>query len=116
MTLLEVLTALGILAIALPPCFEVARAGLERMEQANTEIRNELILNQLISRVGVDIPLMIGDQHGVLNGDKSWSVSVHEMAPAKANIRLLQIDAVLEKESGSETTLRASLLKAVNSP
>jgi general secretion pathway protein I len=71
-TLVEVLVALGILALSGSAIFAAISNGLGDVREADTRARAALLAQSLLARVGVDIPLREGETEGRFTDDIRW--------------------------------------------
>jgi general secretion pathway protein I len=77
-TLIEVLVALAVLAIAFGGAFQALSGGIEWLDRDRNSQRAVLLGQSLLGRVEHDIPLRDGENTGRAPGGFSWRV---EMTP-----------------------------------
>jgi general secretion pathway protein I len=71
-TLIEVLVALGILALSASAVFAAISNGLRDVRQADAGARAGLLARSLLARVGADIPLREGETEGQFAQGVRW--------------------------------------------
>lgn len=80
-TLLEVLIAFTILALALGVAFEIFATGLRAGRGADALTRAVLVAESRLARVGAEIALTPGDSEGETDDGTRWRVEIREQPP-----------------------------------
>lgn len=80
-TLLEVLVAFAVLAVALGVAFEIFATGLRSGRAADALTRAALIAESELARVGVETKLTPGESAGEFDDGTRWRVAIREQAP-----------------------------------
>lgn len=80
-TLLEVLVAFMILALALGVAFEIFATGLRAGRGAEALTRAVLIAESRLARVGVETALAPGESAGEIDDGTRWRVDIREQPP-----------------------------------
>ncbi len=75
-TLIEIIVALAILAVALGALFEAFSGGLRATAVAGRQAASVMLAQSLLDRIGQDIPLMAGEQAGVSGDGLRWSIVI----------------------------------------
>ena len=109
-TLLEVLVAVAILAVALTALFQAFAGGLGGVQQAEAATRAGLIARSLLDRVGADLPLVQGVRQGDAADGYSWSLGIvprRERNGASVNspLELYDVEATVVWGKGKSLTL-----------
>ena len=109
-TLLEVLVAVAILAVALTALFQAFAGGLGGARQAEAATRAGLIARSILDRVGADLPLAEGVQRGEAADKYIWILGISPRRepnnPRLASpLRLYDVEAVVSWGSGHSVTL-----------
>lgn len=81
-TLIEILVAFAILAVALTALFQVFSGGLGAIGTAERHSMAMMLARSILDDVGAEIPLAIGEQRGELDGGFSWLVRIERSAAA----------------------------------
>lgn len=81
-TLIEVLAAFAILAVALTALFQVFSGGLGAIGTAERHSMATMLARSILDDVGAEIPLAIGEQRGELDDGFSWLVRIERSAVA----------------------------------
>lgn len=85
-TLLEVLVALAILAVALAAVLAAVGGALNAAMRAEGLVRSTIAAQSLLAGAGLDAPLRPGRQSGALPDGSGWSLDVR---PAPDNMLLV---------------------------
>ena len=110
-TLIEIIVALAILAVALGALFQSFSGGLRATTVAERQAAAVMLAQSLLDRVGQDIPLVPGEQAGVSDDGLRWSLAIAPsplIAPERrADSPLLPLDVRVSvaAERGSPVTL-----------
>jgi general secretion pathway protein I len=117
-TLIEVLVAFTILAVALTALFQVFSSGLGAIGTAERHSMATMLARSILDDVGAEIPLAIGEQGGELDDGFSWLVRIERSAStnlvAEAGELYIPYDVTVEISWGrgrvvTLTTLRIGL-------
>jgi general secretion pathway protein I len=79
-TLIEVLVAFAILAVALTALFQVFSSGLGAIGTAERHSMAAMLARSILDDVGAEIPLAVGEQRGELDDGFSWLVRIERSA------------------------------------
>ena len=79
-TLIEVLVAFAILAVALTALFQVFSGGLGAIGTAERHSMATMLARSILDDVGAEIPLVAGEQRGQLDDGFSWLVRIERSA------------------------------------
>lgn len=116
-TLLEVLIAFAILAIALGAILQSFSQGLRTMSQAERYVQATLLAESKLAEVGASIPLEEGEYSGAGGEDTAWRVDIRPYEDDAARIgdleviRLYRVEVEVSWEGGVPArivTLRGS--------
>ncbi len=77
-TLLEVLVAFAVLAVALGVAFEIFATGLRGARSADALTRAVLIAESRLARVGVESELTPGESEGETDDGTRWRIEIHD--------------------------------------
>ncbi len=77
-TLLEVLVAFAVLAVALGVAFEIFATGLRGARSADALTRAVLIAESRLARVGVETELPPGESEGETDDGTLWRIEIHD--------------------------------------
>ena len=98
-TLIEIIVALAILAVALGALFQSFSTGLRVTAATDRQAAAVMLAQSLLDRIGQDIPLAAGEQAGVADDGLRWSVTIVPsplIAPdRRADSPLLPFDVVV---------------------
>lgn len=117
-TLIEVLVAFAILAVALTALFQVFSGGLGAIGTAERHSMATMLARSILDDVGAEIPLAVGEQRGELDDGFSWLVRIERSAVtnlvAEGGELYIPYDVTVEISWGrgralSLTTLRIGL-------
>src|SRR5262245_25109474 len=117
-TLIEVLVAFAILAVALTALFQLFSSGLGAIGSAERHSMATMLARSLLDDVGAEIPLVPGERRGNLDDGFSWLVRIERSSttgPAAAGGDLyIPYDVAVEISWGrghalTLTTLRIGL-------
>jgi general secretion pathway protein I len=75
-TLIEILVALAILAVALGALFQAFSTGLRATAVTGRQGAAIMLAQSLLDRIGQDIPLAAGEQAGVGEDGLRWSIAI----------------------------------------
>jgi len=75
-TLLELLVALGVLAISLTTLLAIFSQGLARTSDAQRRMEARLLAETLLAGAGIEAPLEIGSSIGETEAGLAWTVAV----------------------------------------
>ncbi|MCI0430487.1 MAG: prepilin-type N-terminal cleavage/methylation domain-containing protein [Rhodospirillales bacterium] len=75
-TLIEIVVALAILAVALGALFQAFSGGLRATAVADRRAAAVMLAQSLLDRIGQDIPLAAGEQAGESGDGLHWSITV----------------------------------------
>lgn len=81
-TLVEVVVALGILALSASVIFGSIGNGLWSVREANGLARAGLLAQSLLARIGADLPLRTGETEGQFPQGFAWRVSLQPFGEA----------------------------------
>lgn len=109
-TLIEVLVAVAILAVALTALFQAFAGGLGGARQAEAATRAGLIARSILDRVGVDLPLVEGVHRGEAADQYTWTLGIsprREPNGARVNspLRLYDVEAIVSWGIGHSVSL-----------
>lgn len=109
-TLLEVLVAVAILAVALTALFQAFAGGLGGARHAEAATRAGLIARSLLDRVGADLPLVQGVRQGDASDGYTWSLGIsprRDQKGARVNspLELYDVEATVIWGKGQSVTL-----------
>jgi general secretion pathway protein I len=82
-TLIEVLIAFAILAVAMTALFQVFSNGLRTIGVAERYTMATMLARSVIDDVGVEIPLVPGERRGEIGDGFSWSVRIARSTAVK---------------------------------
>lgn len=92
--LLEAMIALSILSGTLATVFAIVATARMADHRAEASLRATRAAEALLARVGLDLPLKVGDLAGYLDDGRAWTLSVTRYSGANADrVPLLQIRA-----------------------
>ena len=91
-TLIEIIVALAILAVALGALFQAFSGGLQATAVAGRQAAAVMLAQSLLDRIGQDIPLVAGEQTGVSEDGLRWSIAI---APSPLIARERRADSPL---------------------
>jgi general secretion pathway protein I len=98
-TLIEIIIALAILAVALGTLFQAFSGGLRATAVVGRQAATVMLAQSLLDRIGQDIPLTAGEQAGVSDDGLRWSIVMVPsplIAPERrADSPLLPLDVVV---------------------
>jgi general secretion pathway protein I len=98
-TLIEIIVALAILAVALGALFQAFSGGLRATAVVDRQAASVMLAQSLLDRIGQDIPLTAGEQAGVSEDGLRWSIVIAPsplIAPERrADSPLLPFDVVV---------------------
>ncbi len=77
-TLLEVLVAFAVLAVALGVAFEIFATGLRGARSADALTRAVLIAESRLARIGVETELTPGESEGETDDGTRWRIEIHD--------------------------------------
>ncbi len=77
-TLLEVLVAFAVLAVALGVAFEIFATGLRGARSADALTRAVLIAESRLARIGVETELTPGESEGETDDGTRWRIDIHD--------------------------------------
>ncbi len=123
-TLIEVVIALAVFAVAVGVCMQIATAGLRQARVAAEQTQAALLAQSLLDLHGVGERLQPGRSSGRLEGDYSWEldVSPHEPAlesasplvPGISAVQLFKLDLTIRWPAGrGERSAQFSTLRAM---
>lgn len=123
-TLIEVVIALAVFAVAVGVCMQIATAGLRQSRIAAEQTQAALLAQSLLDLHGVGERLQPGRSSGRLEGDYSWEIEVtpHEpvmestspLAPGFSAVQLFRLDLTIRWPAGrSERSAQFSTLRAM---
>ena len=75
-TLIEIIVALAILAVALGTLFQAFSTGLRATAVTDRRAAAVMLAQSLLDRIGQDIPLAAGEQAGVSEDGLHWSIAI----------------------------------------
>ncbi len=75
-TLIEIIVALAILAVALGTLFQAFSTGLRATTVTDRQAAAVMLAQSLLDRIGQDIPLAAGEQAGVSEDGLRWSIAI----------------------------------------
>jgi general secretion pathway protein I len=114
-TLIEIVVALAILAVALGALFQAFSTGLRATTVADRQAAAVILAQSLLERIGQDIPLAAGERAGVSDDGLRWSIAV---APApliaperRADSPLLPFDVVVTVAADGARPLTLATLR-----
>ncbi len=81
-TLLEVLVAFAILAVALGVAFEIFTTGLRGARSADALTRAVLIAESQLARIGVETDLTPGESEGETDDGTRWRIQIRDQPAA----------------------------------
>ena len=98
-TLIEIIIALAILAVALGTLFQTFSTGLRATTATDRQAAAVMLAQSLLDRIGQDIPLTAGEQAGMSEDGLRWSIVIAPsplIAPERrADSPLLPFDVVV---------------------
>lgn len=123
-TLIEVVIALAVFAVAVGVCMQIATAGLRQARIASEQTQAALLAQSLLDLHGVGERLQPGRSSGRLEGDYSWELDVtpHEPALESASplvagisaVQLFKLDLTIRWPAGrGERSAQFSTLRAM---
>lgn len=109
-TLLEVLVAVAILAVALTALFQAFAAGLGGAKQAEAATRAGLIARSLLDRVGADLALVEGVRRGEAADGYAWVLGIsprreRDGTQVNSPLKLYDVEAIVSWGKGQSVTL-----------
>ena len=84
-TLLEVLVAFAVLAVALGVAFEIFSTGLRGARSSDALTRAVLIAESRLALVGTEIELKLGETRGETDDGVRWRVDIRERTPPEGD-------------------------------
>lgn len=100
-TLLEVLVALAILSVTLGAVYQIFSSSLADQTEAAREAQAVSVGQSILARIGVDMPVKLGESSGDAGDGFVWSLSmVAGDAPATALVRPVQVAVIVEWRRG----------------
>jgi len=84
-TLLEVLVAFAVLAVALGVAFEIFSTGMRGALSSDALTRAVLVAESRLALVGTEIELKLGETRGETDDAIRWRVEIREQAPAEGD-------------------------------
>jgi general secretion pathway protein I len=75
-TLIEIIVALAILAVALTALFQAFSSGLQATTATERQAAAVMLARSLLDRIGEDIPLAPGEKTGVSDDGQRWSIAI----------------------------------------
>jgi len=75
-TLIEIIVALAILAVALGALFQAFSTGLRATTVTDRQAAAVMLAQSLLDRIGQDIPLAAGEETGVSEDGLRWSIAI----------------------------------------
>jgi general secretion pathway protein I len=98
-TLIEIIVALAILAVALGALFQSFSTGLRATAVTDQQAAAVMLVQSLLDRIGQDIPFAPGEQAGVSADGLRWSIAIAPSplltAERRADSPLLPFDVVV---------------------
>src|SRR5262249_5860463 len=98
-TLIEIVVALAILAVALTALFQAFSSGLRAAGVTERQASAVMLARSLLDRVGQDIPLVAGEKAGVTEDGLRWGIAIAPsplIAPERrADTPVLPFDVVV---------------------
>ena len=114
-TLIEIIVALAILAVALGALFQSFSTGLRATVVSDRQEAAVMLAQSLLDRIGQDIPLAAGEQAGVSEDGLRWSIAIAPsplIAPdRRADSPLLPFDVVVTVASDGGRPLTLTTLR-----
>jgi general secretion pathway protein I len=101
-TLIEVLVALAILAIAATFAFRAISGGLHWFDRGGIEQRAVLAAEAELARVGHDLPLQDGAIDGRAAGGFSWHIAITPYGSPVAGVQGHRIDVEVGWDEGRQ--------------
>ena len=77
-TLVEVLVAAAIAGLVFGLAFQIFAEAASRQTGAQREETAAIIAEDTLTRVGIDIPLMVGTTHGQTEGGYMWQIDISD--------------------------------------
>jgi general secretion pathway protein I len=123
-TLIEVVIALAVFAVAVGVCMQIATSGLRQTRIAAEQTQAALLAQSILDMHGVGERLEPGRSSGRLEGDYQWEIEVspHEpplesaspLAPGFSAVQLFKLDLTIRWPAGQkERSERFSTLRAM---
>ena len=123
-TLIEVVIALAVFAVAVGVCMQIATSGLRQTRIAAEQTQAALLAQSILDMHGVGERLQPGRSSGRLEGDFQWEIEVspHEpplesaspLAPGFSAVQLFKLDLTIRWPAGQkERSERFSTLRAM---
>jgi general secretion pathway protein I len=123
-TLLEVVIALAVFAVAVGVCMQIATAGLRQARIAAEQTQAALLAQSILDMYGVGERLEPGRSSGRLEGDYQWEIEVSPyepplesaspLAPGFSAVQLFKLDLTIRWPAGQkERSERFSTLRAM---
>ncbi len=123
-TLIEVVIALAVFAVAVGVCMQIATAGLRQSRIAAEQTQAALLAQSLLDMYGVGERLEPGRDSGRLAGDYQWEIEVtpyevplptdSPLAPGFSAVQLFRLDLTIRWPAGqNERSARFSTLRAM---
>lgn len=91
-SLLEILVAFAIMAVALTIVLRIFGAGINTAVVSEEYVLATQIAESMLARVGADIPLQNGHLNGIEGGDYRWSLHIDALPPVVASRKSLKDD------------------------
>ncbi|MBE5316334.1 MAG: prepilin-type N-terminal cleavage/methylation domain-containing protein [Xanthomonadales bacterium] len=123
-TLIEVVIALAVFAVAVGVCMQIATAGLRQSRIAAEQTQAALLAQSLLDMHGVGERLEPGRSSGRLEGDYQWDIEItpyevplqtdSPLAPGFSAVQLFRLDLTIRWPAGqNERSARFSTLRAM---
>lgn len=123
-TLIEVVIALAVFAVAVGVCMQIATAGLRQSRIAAEQTQAALLAQSLLDMHGVGERLEPGRSSGRLEGGYQWEIEVapyevslqtdSPLAPGFSAVQLFRLDLTIRWPAGqNERSARFSTLRAM---
>jgi general secretion pathway protein I len=123
-TLIEVVIALAVFAVAVGVCMQIATAGLRQSRIAAEQTQAALLAQSLLDMHGVGERLEPGRSSGRLEGDYQWEIEVtpydvplqvdSPLAAGLSAVQLFRLDLTIRWPAGpNERSARFSTLRAM---
>ena len=94
-TLVEMLVAFAIVAVAVGVSLEAMSSGLSGARAASSTTSRILLARSMMDAVGVETPLEAGTREGAFPDGERWRVTVSPMARRDGALGLWRVDLVL---------------------
>ena len=108
-TLIEVLVAFMILALALTVLMRIFSGGLRNVSVSSDYAMATLIAEARLAATGIDVPLAPGETSGIEGGRFEWTVSVQDYEPwpgyrsAAKGVDAYRVTVTVEWPNGDDT-------------